>query len=355
MLRDWKRHRIFVRHPGPAAIAFAALAWVPRLGIKCALTSAAWLLGLTAGLLALLPTFLKLWPGIMSTTVIRSYSGGILSVVEQAWTFEGFVLVLAAVGVAMCCSGERDIWRALLLFTCFGAALLVPVEQARIQLGFSQEKHVAVGIWMAAIAAGYALDRVAGRLTFRSVAASATVGAVAFVFPFVNGVVSASEQHSFWPNSTALVREIGKLVPHAGGQFLVQQAQIPEYYLHQSDWRRWQGVTSLKPGKNGFALQSQDYVREVADRQFHIVALNFSAGAQGSVAFTHEILQGTNGPTVRRTLLHVISNSSSAPALNAAVTKLLSDPAYQVTAIIPYSSPYAQGSCVMWTLKASVR
>ena len=140
--------------------------------------------------------------------------------------------------------GRAQTWLLTLLA---GAALLVPAEQASLHTTASLNKHVDLGIWFAAIAAGYAVDRLiaaapAGNM--RAVTCGACV--IALCFPVVLGASQSRTFSTSWPNSTAFIAILGPLVDHSTGRLLVEDPSLAEYYLPAgSQWMRWSSTRNI--------------------------------------------------------------------------------------------------------------
>ena len=128
-----------------------------------------------------------------------------------------------------------------------GAVVLVPAEQASLYTTDSLNKHGAMGAWFAAIAAGYAADKlivVAPAGNMRAVTCGACV--VALSFPAVLGAYQARAFSTSWPNSSAFVTILGPLVDHSTGRLLVEDPSIAEYYLPAgTQWERWSSTRNI--------------------------------------------------------------------------------------------------------------
>ena len=98
--------------------------------------------------------------GIEQTTIFRTAGAeSPLTVLGQSWSWTGIVVIAAVCGAVFSWvtrPGRPQTW---LLTVLAGAALLVPTEQAGLGTTASLNKHVDLGVWFAAIAAGYAVDR----------------------------------------------------------------------------------------------------------------------------------------------------------------------------------------------------
>ncbi|HMG63763.1 MAG TPA: glycosyltransferase family 39 protein, partial [Streptosporangiaceae bacterium] len=145
----------------PVVVILALLTALPRPGSRAAALRVLTLLAatavpLTAGVLI---GGSRYTTGILDTTVARV--GGTDSVATIAGDAGGWIGIIAAValcGVAISAARREPGIRTGLLALLTAAALIVPAEQARLHTTASLAKHVTVGGWFAAIAAGYAAD-----------------------------------------------------------------------------------------------------------------------------------------------------------------------------------------------------
>ena len=74
----------------------------------------------------------------------------------DAWSWTGVIIVLAVCGVIASWTSRRHTAQTWLLAVLTAAALLGPLEQAHLHTLAALNKHVGLGAWFAAIAAGYA-------------------------------------------------------------------------------------------------------------------------------------------------------------------------------------------------------
>ncbi len=190
----------------------------------------------------------RYYQGIAHTTIFRTVgSDSPFTVLAQSWSWTGVIVVTAICGAVygwVTRSGRAQTWLLTLLA---GAALLIPIEQASLHTTASLNKHVDLGIWFAAIAAGYAVDRLiaaapAGNM--RAVTCGACV--IALCFPVVLGASQSRLFSTSWPNSTAFTAILGPLVDHSNGRLLVEDPSIAEYYLPAgSQWMRWSSTRNI--------------------------------------------------------------------------------------------------------------
>lgn len=330
----------------PVVIAFAFLVWCQAMGARQARFCAAWLLAVSVLLVAGVLTFLHLWHEATGSTVNRAtgLSASVTQVARSAWSFTGLLAILAVAGAVLSLSsGDRS--RRLLMIVLAGSAFLVPAYQAYIGVGWSLDKHMAAGVWFAALAAGYACSRLLTRGALRPVTIGLTAGSL-LVFPTVTGWIDAWQTYHLWPNETTLVSALRPLVartskPVAVG-YSVSASYVPQYYLMTGhDWIRWEDHKILP--------------KSVITQRFGVIVLGYD-GNFGSSTLPGEILSSQQSQSLGKDLLRlsVGGNQSFYDVTRA----LESDPSYRLAAIIPYTSDNTQqspGVYVIWTLKSSHR
>jgi hypothetical protein len=246
--------------------------------------TAAWL---TAGVLLGGSTYAT---GITRTTLLRA--GGTdapLTVVTSGLAWTGIIAAAALCGVAIA-AGRRDAVRAWLLALLTAAALVVPLEQARLHTLDSLSKHVDVGIWFAAIAAGYAADMfVAAAPTLRQRALTATAMAIALTFPLTLGAEQSRAMATAWPTAYSFTAILRPLISGNSGRLLVEDPSIAEYYLAAGrHWQRWSstrnivlpgGASTGGPTAAGGVTGSGNagtFAEFITKGYFSLVALNFA-------------------------------------------------------------------------------
>ncbi len=271
--------------------------------------------------------------GVGQTTLTRvGGADSALRVLADAWSWTGLVVVAAVCGVVVCWVRDRDGIRVWLLAVLAGAALLAPVEQARLHTTASLNKHVDLGAWFAAIAAGYALDKLitaapAGRM--RALTCGACV--VALVFPVSLGAGQSREFATSWPNAASFIAILRPLAGHGSGRLLIEDPAPARYYLPAgTQWQRWSstrnivlpsGANTGGPAKAQGVVGAGDpaaFARFIAKGYFSLVALNFA----DTTALDHRI-----------------------------AADLRRNHNYHITQVIPYGTevpPLGQGTYVIW-------
>ncbi len=234
----------------PIVIAVAVFVALPRPGGKAAAARAAVLVVVCAALLAggLLAGGSSYLSGVRQTVLIRA--GGAqapLTVLARSWSWGGLIIVLAGCGVIASLVGRSGRPRCSLLAVLAVASLLGPLEHARLHTTTSLIKHVDLGVWFAAIAAGFAVDRFieaapAGRMRAVTLASCA----LALAFPVTLGAAQARQFATSWPNSGSFTAVFGPLADHGTGHLLVEDPSIAEYYLPAGrDWKRWSSTRNI--------------------------------------------------------------------------------------------------------------
>ncbi len=275
----------------PVVVLLALLIALPKPGGKLAAGRVATLLTVLVTLLlvGVLTGGSSYVTGVVQTTLARvADSDSPLRVLADAWTWTGVIVVLAVCGVAVSCvrrEGRRTFMAVLAI-----AALLGPVEQARLHTTASLNKHVDLGAWFAAIAAGYAVEKLItaahpGRM--RALTCGAFV--IALVFPVSLGASQSRAFSTSWPNSASFIAILRPLADHGTGRLLVEDPAPARYYLRSgSQWQRWSstrnivlpsGASTGGPHESAGVTGAGDpaaYDRYIAQGYFSFVALNFA-------------------------------------------------------------------------------
>jgi hypothetical protein len=276
----------------PVVILLALVTAFPKPGGKAAAGRALTLLAIVAVLLtpAVMIGGSRYWHGIDVTTLERA--PGIdspLTVFVNFWSWTGVIIVAAFCGAVISWVSQPGRPQTWLLTLLAVTALLVPAEQASLYTTASLNKHGAMGAWFAAIAAGYAVDKLiemspAGIM--RTVTCAACV--IALCFPVTFGAAQSRMFATSWPNSSDFITIFRPLAEHGTGRLLVEDPSIAEYYLPAgSQWQRWSstrnivlpsgaptGGPSTKAGIVG-AGNAGTFAMYIQQGYFSLIALNF--------------------------------------------------------------------------------
>ena len=234
----------------PIVILLALLTAFPKPGGKVAARRIAILLVvlvtlLLAGLLIGGNSYVG---GFERTTLLRvPGAASWLTVLRDAWLWTGIITVLAVCGVIISLVNRQGRARTWLLVVLTAAAILGPLEQAQLHTAASLDKHVGLGAWFAAIAAGYTVDwfiaaAPAGRNRLLTIGACV----LALTFPISLGASQSRAFATSWANSTSFTAILGPLVDHGHGRLLVEDPTVAEYYLPAgSQWQRWSSTRNI--------------------------------------------------------------------------------------------------------------
>ena len=211
------------------------------------------------------------WVGITTSTLDRPQSNfAVTTVLQHAYVWMSLILVLAVLGSVLATRIER---RAKLLPAVLtAAALLAPVEQARLHTTVSLQKHVVFGAWFAAIAAGYAmacLSRVDPGRGWAAVMALPIAASTLF-----GSMGQAASLYEVWPNSAAVIRVLQSAVHSHPGNYLAEDYDVEAYYLRADvPWRRWSNTYYFRyPG----ALPgAPSFETAIGRHYFSLVILDF--------------------------------------------------------------------------------
>ena len=274
-------------------IALALVTAFPRPGGKlaagrCLILLTVVVVLLSAGLLIGGSYYLT---GVEQTTFQRvPGAASPLTVLTDAWLWTGLVILLAAAGVIASLFSRESRARTWTLVIMGCAALLGPLDQAHLHTAASLNKHVGHGVWFAAIAAGYAIDRfvaTAPQGRMRAITCGACV--VAILFPATLGMSQSRTFSSDWPNASSLIAVLRPLVSHGNGHLLVEDPSIAEYYLTAGDrWQRWSSTRNIVtpsgkstggPSKSAGVVgpgNAGEYAVFILQHYFSIIALNYA-------------------------------------------------------------------------------
>jgi hypothetical protein len=282
----------------PSVIAIAGLA-IGRPGVmKPAVARMGYV---AAGVVGLLSVLLAVGgpgysTGLLFSTLARARGDNRpLAVADDAWNWIGIVCVIALVGV-MVCSVRRDgRIRLALLSVLAVSGLLAPLNQARIHSTVSLSKHVDIGAWFAAVAAGYALSRLTPLSRRKALQLAATgVVAVAVVVPgAMTGQTQSWAMFHNWPDSTGLVADMRALTIQYPGHYLAEDYDVLTYYLeNRTSWQQWSGTWYFRYSPPGDARPLTDlaaYRAAITRHFFSLIVLDFEATPQTDQALTADI------------------------------------------------------------------
>ncbi len=276
----------------PVVIVLALLIAYPKPGGKPAIARGATILTIVATLL-MLGTLIG--GDYYITGIGQTLSLGInipssrLAVLAHSAAWTG-ILVAAALCAVAAGWAAHDRRRAGLAALLAAAGLIVPAEQALQGAVLDLDTHIVAGALFAAMAAGYAVDRlVAAGGTPRAQAITGGACAVALVFPLTLGATQSWALFTAWPNSASLISIMRPLADGGSAHLLVEDPNIAEYYLPAGrHWARWSSTRNivLPSGKSILIPVSSagvvgagapdEFARFIARGYFSLIALNFA-------------------------------------------------------------------------------
>ncbi len=277
----------------PIVILIALLTAFPKPGGKVAARRIAILLAvlITLLLVGLLIGGSSYVGGFERTTLMRvPGAASWVTVLHDAWSWTGVITALAVCGIVISLVNRQGRRRTWLLVVLTIAAILGPLEQARLHTAASLDKHVGLGAWFAAIAASYAVDWfIAAAPAGRNRALTCGACVLALAFPLSLGASQSWAFSTSWPNSAGLTAILGPLVDHSHGRLLVEDPTVAEYYLPAgSQWQRWSstrnivlpsGASTGGPTQQAGVVGPGDagtFAMYVHEGYFSLIALNFA-------------------------------------------------------------------------------
>ena len=211
------------------------------------------------------------WVGITTSTLHRAPSSVAAAVIfQRAYVWMSLILVLAALGAVLAIrSGERGRFLPAVLAA---AALLMPVEQARLHTTLSLQKHVVFGAWFAAIAAGYAMARLSRIDPGRGWAAVMAIPILASTL--FGSLGQAAALYSVWPSSSALIHVLRSEVRAHPGEYLAEDFDVEAYYLRDEvPWQRWASTYYFT--YEGDPAGAMSYDAAIQNHYFSLIILDF--------------------------------------------------------------------------------
>jgi 4-amino-4-deoxy-L-arabinose transferase-like glycosyltransferase len=283
----------------PAAAAVRGRPWLrgairgTLLGIAVAGLIAVWLDAAGPGLRA----------GLSQTTVNRTAgTEPLVNILRLSAVWGGWVFVLAVVGVVYTVRRRtlqaRQPAPALLAVALTGTALLATVYQAHLGTSVSLHKHVGFGLVFAAPVAGAGLAGLARLDRLRSAAGAIpglAIGVCALLAFYADHAVGP--MYGGWPNSSRMVAAISPLVQEGHQHYLVEENEVPRYYLrNQTQPYEWLTTYFFQyTDRTGQSLTGLPaYRAAINDRYFDLVVLDFGPTAQLDTQLT-AALKGSGG------------------------------------------------------------
>jgi hypothetical protein len=280
-------------------VAIAFLLVTSNHGWRKALKVAVLLSGITFAICAALlalggPAYVA---GISSTTLRRpAGTTPVGHVLHESILWVGMLTLLAVVAaIRLAIRAFRNRTgkvAAALGFVLASAVLLAPLNEARIHTTTSLTKHVDFGAWFGAIVAGSLLTqlgrvralggtaigfrRAYRRLPYALLAVAATA---ALIPMYLVGTSQARAQFNTWVNAAQYMPVLKPLVLHSTGPILLDDAEVPNYYLGNGVLStRWHDTFYLSytpPGAKKALVGIPAYTSAIRHHYFDLIALDF--------------------------------------------------------------------------------
>lgn len=267
----------------PVVIVLACIVWLPRMLARQAVSCAALAAGGWLVFFGLLIVISRSWPGLMSTVLNRAIHDHqeTTVIVLIALRYSLFIMPLAVTGAVIAAVAD-EAPRALSVIVMACAAFVVPVAQVHYHSSTSIDKHLAYGLWLAAISAGYGISKLIALPTPRIRPFVAACCAIALIYPAADGWKKAWDAYHGWANATSFAQAIRHVARYSEGAIVVPAADlridhIAEFYAAQGvGWRRWESaLPSLDPsGIHGKQLESF-YAQQLRTQKYGVFALAF--------------------------------------------------------------------------------
>jgi hypothetical protein len=227
------------------------------------------------------------WQGVTASTLARPAADApVTTVLRSAYIWISLILVLAVLGAAIALASRAEAAGKPLPAVLAAAALLAPAGQAVLHTTVSLHKHVVLGAWFAAIAAGYAMARLSRVDPGRGWAAVMALPiAAATLF---GSLGQAAALFRVWPDSAAAVAVLRSAVRAHPGQYLAEDYDVEAYYLRDRvPWPRWSGTWFFRYGQA--APGAPSYAAAVSRHYFSLVILDFGDTAAADVLITADM------------------------------------------------------------------
>jgi hypothetical protein len=316
--------------------------WNSFMGLRQALYCTGWFIGTFLASLGGIATLTGAWraimPNVFAGAVNASARATPLHVFQDSWTYTGLIIILAAVGAVAALSGQNRS-RSLLVGSLALASLIIPLAQVHGSTAVSLQKHLAYGAWFAAIAAGYGCSRLTQHVSLGR-AAVAFAGALALIYPTVNGWSSAWHWYHTWANSQSLVSAETALVPQVKKEVFVSSLDgSAEYYLSGYYLRQ-----NLAAGK---FIDGIPTVNSVNDANIGALVLFFPA--TNSDEMSKELQDSAVNPTDRREFIAFLDSQGNDGKELATVTSALDSSAkFKLAKTGSYDSPSSDMIYAVW-------
>ncbi len=339
----------------PVVIAFAFFVWLPCMRAGQALARTAWLVGGWAALFGLLMTASHSWAGLLFTVVARNIADhqSIAAILNEILGYSGLIIGLAVIGGIAAINTENRSRAALLVVLSF-TVFIVPAVQLHDQTAWSIDKHLAYGIWFAAIVSAYGCGKFIHRLSGTKKPLTVFCCLVALSYIAANSLQSAWGRYHAWPDAGAFISSFRPAAAQTRGLIYVpgHEANIAEYYTPQGrEWTRWSAALSLAPAGPRNAWRSY-YSAQLQSGNYGVITLFYATTFSSAPELPGSILLSPHGSTTVQTLLGLVGDNSGEPGLPALTLALEQNRGYRLVAVGPYDGSNDYSIYAIWQKKA---
>jgi hypothetical protein len=336
----------------PVVIAFALLVWLPRMQAWKAILRMVCLAACSAVFFGLLITASHSWNGLLFTVVARKVADyqGIVTILNAIWGYSGLIIVLAVIG-AIAAGSTESRSRIGLLALLGAAAFIVPAAQLHDQTAWSLDKHLAYGIWFAAIAAGYGCDQLIRWFPGDSRQLAVVCCLIALAYTGGHSWQSAWERYHSWPNAGAFISDFNPVAAQSQGRIYVpgHEANIAQYYTAEGlEWTRWDATLTLDPPPAARDDWELYYTIRLNGGNYGVIALFYPTTFSSAPGLSKNLLLSPPGRSTDQELLRLVGTISGEPGLPALTLALEADPDYRFVSAGSYSSTHDYGIYAIW-------
>jgi len=336
----------------PVVIAFAFLVWLPRMQARQAALRTLFLAGCSAVFFGLLMTASHSWAGLLFTVVARQIADyqSIVTIINGIWGYSGLIMVLAIIG-AIAAGNTESKSRAGLLALLGAAAFIVPAAQLHDQTAWSLDKHLAYGIWFAAITAGYGCDQLIRWFPGNSRQLAAVCCAIALAYIGGHSWQSAWQRYHSWPNAGSFISAFQPVAAQSQGLIYVpgHEANIAQYYTPQGrEWKRWDATLPLDPAAVAGKDWKAFYTGQLNSGRYGLIALFYPTTLSTAPGLRGNLLLSQPGRRMNQELLRLVGEVSREPGLPALTLALEADRDYSLVTAGPYSGFHDYGIYAIW-------
>ena len=330
----------------PAVIAFAFLVWQLDASPLRAARDAALFGGVLAAGFPLALIVAHSTAGV-SSIFRRSHSDhqSLLLVAGDVWKFSGLVIVLAIIGGGVALLNE-DRRRAMLLAFLGCSILVVPAAQFYFQTGWALDKHLAYGIWFAAIAAGYGCTALLGWLPGAGKRLVVACGVLALTFPAVSNWQLAWGQFHTWADGSSFIAAFRQAAAGTNGLiFASGQQHAAEYYTPQGDrWHVWSAAgLSLHPTFPR-ASWPRYYATTLNSGTYSVIAVFYHTTFSATPSLSGNLLLKSHVARRYQKLVALVGSNSGQPGLPVLTLALEKNKQYELVGVGPFNITNLSGS-----------